>query len=181
MTSRFHLADGVEILRRTPAVLRALLQDLPDEWGRSRELPESWSAFDIVGHLIHGEETDWLPRARIILEHGEARPFAPYDRFAQTELSRGKSLGTLLDEFEAIRHKNLEALEELNITESNLEQTGSHPVLGTVTLRQLLSTWVVHDLGHLRQVARAMAHRYRNEVGPWNRPGYLNVLQPPSV
>lgn len=171
----FQLEQATEILRRTPAALNALLRDLPDEWVIANEGPESWSPFDIVGHLIHGEEADWIPRARLILEHGESRPFEPFDRFAMFEKSRGKSLGDLLDRFERLRAESLKELGGMNLTPEALARRGAHPELGEVTLGQLLSTWVVHDLGHVGQVVRVMAKQYGEAVGAWR--AYLSVLK----
>lgn len=170
----FQLSHGREILERTPATLRALLGGLPEEWVVSNEGPDTWSPFDIMGHLIHGEEADWIPRARIILEHGEGRAFDPFDRFAMFEKSKGKSLGQLLDEFERLRAESLRELEGLNLTPEKLGKRGKHPDLGVVTLSQLLSTWVVHDLGHIAQIARVMAKQYGEAVGPWR--AYLPVV-----
>jgi hypothetical protein len=155
-------------------VLDALLRGLPDEWTASNEGPDTFTPFDVVGHLIHSERTDWVVRARIILEHGPAVPFEPFDRFAQSEQSRGKRLPDLLDEFARLRAQNLETLRGLRLTDSDLERTGSHPTLGTVTLRQLLATWVAHDLSHVGQVVRVMAKQYRETVGPWR--AYLPLL-----
>jgi hypothetical protein len=171
----FQLGHAREILRRTPATLNSLLRHLPEEWVLSNEGPESWSPFDVVGHLIHGEEADWIPRARIILEYGESRPFEPFDRFAMFEKSRGKSLGELLDRFEQLRGESLKELEGMNLTPETLARRGAHPELGAVTLGQLLSTWVVHDLGHVGQVVRVMAKQYGEAVGAWQ--AYLPVLR----
>ena len=170
----FQLDHAKEILRRTPATLNTLLRDLPEEWARANEGPESWSPFDVVGHLIHGEEADWIPRARIILEHGEGRPFEPFDRFAMFEKSGGRSLGDLLDRFEWLRGESLKELDGMNLRPEILGKRGAHPELGVVTLGHLLSTWVVHDLGHLGQVVRVMAKQYAGEVGAWQ--AYLPVL-----
>jgi hypothetical protein len=170
----FCVDHGLTILSRTPSVLRALLTDLPEEWLRGNEGPETWSPFDIVGHLIHGERTDWMGRARIILEAGEEREFDPFDRFAMFEESRGKSLAELLDTFEELRTENLADLRALELDEDRLGLRGRHPDFGTVTLRQLLSTWVAHDLGHLAAISRTMAKQYRQEVGPWRQ--YLPVM-----
>lgn len=170
----FQLDHAKEILRRTPATLNSLLRHLPEEWVRSNEGPESWSPFDVVGHLIHGEEADWIPRARIILEYGEKRTFEPFDRFAMFEKSRGKSLGDLLDRFEQLRGESLKELEGMNLSPAMLEKRGTHPELGMVTLGQLLSTWVVHDLSHIGQIVRVMAKQYREAVGAWQ--SYLPVL-----
>lgn len=170
----FQLDRAVEILRRTPATLNSLLRNLPDEWALSNEGRESWSPFDVVGHLIHGEESDWIPRARIILEHGEERTFEPFDRFAMFEKSRGKTLGALLDRFEQLRGESLKELEGMHITPEILGKRGRHPEFGVVTLSQLLSTWVVHDLGHVGQIVRVMAKQYDEAVGAWR--AYLPVL-----
>ncbi len=170
----FDLAEARAVLARTPAALDAWLRGLPEAWTTADEGPGTWSAFDVVGHLIHGEKTDWLPRARIVLAHGEARPFDPYDRFAQERESAGKTLDDLLDEFAALRAANLEALDALHLSDADLARRGAHPGLGAVTLGELLAAWVVHDLGHLAQVARVMAKRYGTAVGPWT--AYLPVV-----
>jgi PAS domain-containing protein len=170
----FILDDAIRILRRTPETLRALLAALPDQWARCDEGPDTWSPFDVLGHLIHGEKTDWVPRALSILEYGESQVFEPFDRFAQFGDSRGKSLGTLLDEFTALRIKNVETIEALHLTDDELERTGLHPDFGRVTLAQLLATWAVHDLGHIVQISRTMARQYDAQVGPWKK--YLRVL-----
>ena len=167
--------EVTSLLTRTPAALDALLRDLPESWTRRNEGGESWSAFDVVGHLIVGERTDWIPRAKIILEHGEARPFDKFDRFAQFRESEGKSLGKLLDEFARVRAQSLDALRELNLTEDDLARRGRHPALGVVTLGHLLATWAAHDLTHLHQISRVMAHQLHDDVGPWTR--YLGVMQ----
>ncbi len=172
----FDLLDAASILRRTPGVLRHMLHGLSEGWTHSNEGADTWSPYDIVGHLIHGEETDWMPRLRIILEQGEARPFTPFDRFAQFQRSRGKSLADLLDRFEQLRGDNISALETLDLTPEQLELRGTHPDLGRVTAGQLLATWVVHDLGHIAQTARVLAHQYVGEVGPWQ--AYLPILTP---
>jgi hypothetical protein len=170
----FDLSAGTAILRRTPATLRALLHGLGEEWTSATEGPDTWSPYDVVGHLLHGERSDWIPRARIILAQGPDRRFEPYDRFAQFRESEGKSLALLLDEFETLRMANLGTLAEWRLTESELALQGEHPVFGPVTLRQLLATWVAHDLGHLVQLARVMAKQYRDDVGPWR--AYLSVM-----
>src|SRR5215510_3765893 len=164
----FQLAQAREILERTPATLSALLRDLPDEWLLANEGPDTWSPFDVVGHLIHGEETDWIPRARIILEQGEQGTFEQFDRFAMFEKSKGKTLKELLVEFEQLRRVSLDELDEMNLTPELLAKRGRHPELGVVTLGQLLSTWVVHDLGHIQQIVRVMAKQYNDQVGPWS-------------
>lgn len=170
----FDLTRAMEVLERTPATLRALLGGLPEAWTAPNEGPETFSAFDNLGHLIHGERGDWLTRARIILAQGPDRRFEPYDRFAQYRESQGKGLAQLLDEFESLRAANLATLREWNLTERELALEGEHPAFGAVTLRQLLSAWVVHDLGHIAQTTRVMAKQYRDEVGPWRQ--YLPVL-----
>jgi hypothetical protein len=172
--TEFDVNEAIAILARTPATLHALLRGLPDVWVRCNEGKDTWSPFDIVGHLIVGERTDWMPRARIILESGEARPFDPFDRFAQAKESRGKSLEQLLDEFARLRKENLAGLHALNLAPEDLARRGRHPALGVVTLSQLLATWAVHDLTHLHQLSRVMAHQYRDAVGPWS--AYLGVL-----
>ncbi len=178
-STQFSLADTIAVLSRTPAALNALVRGLPDIWVHRDEGlhagKATWSAFDIVGHLIEGERTDWIPRARIILESGEARPFDPFDRFAQEKESQGKSLEQLLDEFARLRSENVVALLALNLQPKDLERRGKHPALGVVTLSELLATWAVHDLTHLHQLSRVMAHQYREAVGPWSR--FLGVLQ----
>jgi hypothetical protein len=170
----FDLNHALEVLERTPATFRALLGGLTEAWTAPNEGPETFSAFDNVGHLIHGERTDWIARARIILAQGENRRFEPYDRFAQVRESQGKSMAQLLDEFQRLRAENLAVVRGWNLTERELALQGEHPALGTVTLRQLLSTWVAHDLGHVAQTARVMAKQYREAVGPWRE--YLPVL-----
>jgi hypothetical protein len=170
----FNLADTIAVLGRTPATLNALLRGLPNAWLRGNEGNDSWNAFDIMGHLIVGEQTDWVPRVRIIMESGETRPFDPFDRFAQKK-NRGKSLEELLDDFDRLRKENLAALKGLNLQPEDFDRRGMHPALGVVTLSQLLSTWVVHDLTHLHQLSRVMAHQYRDAVGPWSV--FLGVLQ----
>jgi len=170
----FDLDRTIALLERTPAALAALLGGLPEPWIRSNEGPDTWSPYDVVGHLIHGERTDWMVRTRIILEHGEARPFDRYDRFAQQRANPGRPLAGLLDEFADLRAGNLSALRSLNLGPADHARRGTHPLLGTVTLRQLLATWAAHDLTHLHQIARVMAHQYREEVGPWTR--FLGVL-----
>jgi DinB superfamily len=172
--TEFNLAEAIAVLTRTPATLNALLRGLPGVWVRSNEGKDTWSAFDIVGHLIVGERTDWMPRARIILENGEARPFDPFDRFAQSRESHDQSLEQLLDDFARLRRENLAALQALNLQQEDLTRRGTHPALGVVTLGQLLATWAVHDLSHVHQLSRLMAHQYRDVVGPWS--AYLGVL-----
>jgi hypothetical protein len=173
--SEINLNHAVDVLSRTPAVLRALLQGLPDEWTMSNEGEQTWSPFDVIGHLIHGEETDWIPRARIILQDGEGRAFEPFDRYAQFEASKGKTVEELLNTFEALRLENIRLLKELELKPEDFAKLGKHPELGRVTLGQLIATWVAHDLGHLVQISRTMARQYREAVGPWRQ--YLSVLK----
>jgi len=170
-----NLPDTIALLTRTPAVLDALLRDLPERWTLRNEGDGTWSAFDVVGHLIHGERTDWMPRARMILHFGEAKAFEPFDRWAQQRVSQGKSLGQLLDEFARARSESLGELRALNLRQADFGRRGRHPALGAVTLSALLATWAAHDLTHLHQISRIMAHQYRDAVGPWNK--YLGVLQ----
>jgi hypothetical protein len=170
----FNLDSAVQVLERTPTVLDALLRDLDEPWLEADEGPETWSPFDIVGHLVHGERTDWMERTRRIFEHGPAKPFEPFDRFAQVEDSRGKTMADLLDEFGRLRAANLVALRSLSIEPSQFGLRGRHPALGEVTLGQLLATWVTHDLGHIAQITRVMAKVHKGEVGPWGE--YLAVL-----
>ncbi|MDX2046288.1 MAG: DinB family protein [Chitinophagaceae bacterium] len=164
---KYSVKKSIEILERTPAVLKALLSNLGDDWIINNEGAETFSPYDVVGHLIHAEKTDWPDRATMILEHGVSKTFVPFDRFAQFEASKGKTLLQLLDEFEKLRSENLIWLLSLNVTENDLDKKGMHPVLGEVTLRQLLSTWVVHDLTHIAQITRVMGKQYKEEVGPW--------------
>ena len=173
--TEFNLAEAVAVLTRTPATLDAMLRGLPKVWVRCNEGRDSWSAFDIVGHLIVGERTDWMPRLRIILENGEVRPFDPFDRFAQLRETEGKALERLLDEFARLRSESLAALRQLNLQPEDFLRRGKHPALGTVTLSELLATWTVHDLTHMHQLSRVMAYQYRDAVGPWS--AYLGVLQ----
>ena len=170
----FQLDQAMDVLRCTPSTLNSLLRDLSAPWTTQNEGPDTWSPYDVLGHLIHGEETDWIPRAKIILEHGEARPFEPFDRVAMFKKSEGKSLTELLDTFAHLRTLNLDELETMNLTPALLAKRGQHPELGVVTLKQLLATWVVHDLGHVQQVVRVMAKQYTDEVGPWK--AYLSIL-----
>lgn len=170
----FRLEDANAQLAATPAILNAWLRPLPPSWISANEGGETWSPFDVVGHLIHGDKTDWLPRLQRILEHGESRPFEPFDRFAQFDASRGRTLPQLLDEFSAVRAQSLAALKEHHLTGADLDRRGTHAALGVVTARQLLATWVAHDLDHITQVARVLAYQYRDEVGPWRQ--YLRVI-----
>jgi len=170
----FDLASGVAVLERTPRTVSTMLGGLTSAWTDATEGPETWSPYVIIGHLIHGERADWIPRARIILEQGSDRRFTPYDRFAQFHESEGKSLDDLLDDFAELRARNLATLRGWQLSESSLSLTGEHPEFGTVTLRQLLATWVGHDLGHIAQIARVMAKQYREAIGPWR--AYLPIM-----
>lgn len=165
----FNLNDTILILRRTPEILDMLLSGLPDAWTSTNEGPDTWSPFDIIGHLIHGEKTDWIPRARIILSDAENKVFEPFDMFAHFEDSKGKTLKELLSTFKSMRMENIRQLEQLDIDDDKLALTGVHPALGIVTLKQLLATWAVHDLSHLNQIARVMMKNYKSEVGPWKQ------------
>ncbi len=169
------LEQTTALLARTPAALDAILRDLPEAWTLRNEGENSWSAFDIVGHLIHGERTDWMPRVKMVLEFGESQTFRPFDRWGQVRESRGKSLDQLLDEFARLRAENLDELRGLNLRREDFERRGRHPALGVVSLSELLATWAIHDLTHLHQISRVMAHQYRDAVGPWS--AYLGVLQ----
>ena len=171
---KLNLCQSLEVLERTPAVLKQLLDGLSEDWLLQNEGPETFSPFDVVGHLLHGEKTDWMVRIRRILAHGTDKPFDPYDRFAQYEESKGKTITQLLEELEVLRKKNLVELRSLGITEADLEKKGMHPSLGEVSLRNLLSTWVVHDLTHIAQVTRVMAKQYKSEMGPW--PAFFRIL-----
>ena len=171
----FTLKKSIEILERTPQVLTTMLDNISADWTSNNEGGETWSVYDIIGHLIYGEKTDWIPRTEIILSDNPDKKFELFDRFAQFRESKGKSLKQLLDEFEQLRIKNIECLRSKNITAPDLEETGIHPAFGEVSLSQLLSTWVVHDLNHIAQIARVMANQYKADVGPWT--AYLKILQ----
>lgn len=173
-STEFNMADAVALLTRTPASLHALLSGLPDIWVRRNEGPDTWSVYDILGHLIHAERADWMPRMRTILESGETRPFDPFDRFAQLRQDQSRPLEQLLDEFASLRKESLATLQALHLRDEDLTRRGRHPALGVVTLSELLSTWAVHDLNHLHQLSRVMAYQYRDAVGPFN--AYLGVL-----
>jgi hypothetical protein len=170
----FAMDEAVAILTRTPAMLDAMLRGLPAGWIGANEGGTTWSPFDVVGHLIHGERTDWIPRARMILEHGDSRGFDKFDRFAQFTASEGRTLASLLDEFAAARRDSLRELASLQVADADLDRRGRHPELGPVTLRHLLATWVAHDLDHVVQIARVMARQYSDEVGPWR--AYLRII-----
>ncbi|HEV2195730.1 MAG TPA: DinB family protein [Candidatus Acidoferrum sp.] len=169
-----NLQDTISLLGRTPAALDALLRGLPETWTLQNEGEKTWSVFDVLGHLIHGERTDWVPRAKMILQFGESKAFEPFERWAQERERQGRSLAQLLDEFARLRSENLNELRALNLKPEDLARRGRHPALGVVTLSQLLATWAAHDLTHLHQISRVMAHQYREGVGPWRE--YLGVL-----
>lgn len=170
----FDLQHGIAVLERTPRVLESLLSGLPEPWTTGNEGPDSWSPFDVVGHLIDGELTDWMARLRIILRQGEDRRFEPFDRFRHLTRNKDRTLDDLLAEFRGLRERNLDELRALRLTADQFQLTGEHPAFGRVTLEQLLATWVAHDLGHIAQIARVMAKQYRAAVGPWE--AYLPVL-----
>ena len=167
------LEETIALLARMPAALDALLRGLPDTWTSRNEGENTWDARGIVGHLIHGERTDWMPRTRHVLQFGDTRPFEPFDRLGHQ--AENRSLNELLDDFAHLRAENLHDLRALNLQPSDLDRRGLHPALGEVTLSQLLATWAAHDLSHLHQLSRVMAHQYREEVGPWS--AYLGVMQ----
>jgi hypothetical protein len=169
-----NLQNTISLLTRTAAALNALLRDLPEAWTLRNEGENTWSAFDVVAHLIHGERTDWMPRVRMVLKFGETQPFAPFDRWGHIRESQGKSLAQLLDEFARLRSESLSELRTLNLQPEDLARRGRHPALGAVTLSELLATWAAHDLTHLHQISRIMANQYREAVGPWR--AYLGVL-----
>lgn len=170
-----NLEDTISLLARTPAALNALLRDLPETWIVSNEGEKTWSAFDVVGHLNYAERANWIPRAKTLLQFGETKAFEPFDREGQAREIQGKTLAQLLDEFARLRAENLRELRALNLKPEDLERRGRHPSLGAVTLSELLATWAAHDLTHLHQISRIMAHQYRDAVGPFGR--YLGVLQ----
>ena len=171
----FNLDHTITLLNRTPNVLQAMLAGLPAEWVNGNEGEETWSPYDVIGHLIHGERADWIPRVRIILQSGEGRAFEPFDRLAQLEESNGKSIEELLSTFASLRRSNVENLIALKLMPDDLGRKGKHPALGLVTLEQLLATWVAHDHSHIVQIARTMARHYQVAVGPWQE--YLSVMK----
>jgi uncharacterized damage-inducible protein DinB len=170
----FTVEKSIEILERTPEVLETMLQNVSADWTENNEGGETWSVFDVLGHLVHGEKTDWMARMEIIISDAPDKKFAPFDRFAQFEDSKGKTLRELLKEFKGLRKKNVDVLRSKKLTTENLEQKGVHPAFGEVTLRQLLATWTVHDLDHISQISRVMAKQYKEDVGPWTQ--YLKIL-----
>ncbi len=170
----FRLSEAIQVLSSTPHVLKSLLGGLSEDWINQNEGPETWSPYDIIGHLIHGEKTDWIPRAQIVLSYSKDKRFVPFDRFAQFSESAGKTMETLLEEFEILRKQNINILESLKIKDNDYQRIGIHPEFGEVTFGQLLSTWVAHDLGHISQIVRVMAKRYKEDAGPWVK--YLMIL-----
>lgn len=174
MADAFNLHDSIAVLSRTPGVVDGWLRGLPVAWIRAQDGPGTWSAYDVVGHLVHGEKTDWIPRARIILEHGDTRAFEPFDRFAQLQRA-DESLDQRLDDFATLRRASLEALSGMELTSADLQRRGRHPELGEVTLGQLLAAWTAHDLNHIAQIAGVMARGYRDQVGVWRQ--YLGVMR----
>lgn len=171
---KFDLEKSIDILERTPKVLNTMLSGLSEDWIQVNEGPETWSPYDIIGHYIQGEKKDWISRAKIILTEGGDKEFSPFDRFAQFEESKGKTLEQLLQEFQDLRTSNIIELKNLKISQDQLDLEGVHPSFGKVSLRELLSTWVVHDLNHISQISRVLANQYKEEVGPWN--AYLRIL-----
>jgi len=169
--------DALQVLERTPGTLRALLGGLSVSWLGATEGADTFSPLDVLGHLIYGEQTDWVPRIRIILEHGESKPFTPFDRLGFLKQSQGKSVEDLLGLFDSLRAENLDVVRGLRLDSAALQRSGTHPALGRVTLAQLLAAWAVHDLGHIKQVVRVMAKQYREAVGPWRE--YLSILDRP--
>jgi uncharacterized damage-inducible protein DinB len=174
-TMQFDFKKSLEILNRTPTVLEIMLQELSHEWGYNNEGEQTWSPYDVIGHLIHGEKTDWIPRMEIILAQQEGSEFEPFDRFAQFKNSEGKTLQQLLEEFKFLRKNNLAIVKSKKLTDVQFMLKGKHPALGEVTLAQLMATWVAHDLNHIAQIARVMAKQYKTEVGPWFE--YLGILK----
>lgn len=171
----FSIQKSIAVLERTPFVIEMLLRDLPDDWTMNNEGEQTWSPYDIVGHLIHGEKTDWIPRMKIILGDEENKTFEPFDRFAQFNESKGKTLSQLMIEFKMRRKTGVEILRSMNITDEHLKRTGIHPTLGNVTLKELIATWVAHDLNHIGQIVRVMAKQYKSDVGPWI--DFLGILK----
>ncbi len=171
----FNLDHSITLLGRTPKVLQAMLEGLPAEWVNGNDGEETWSPYDIIGHLIHGERADWIPRARIILASGESLAFEPFDRMAQLEECKGKAIEELLETFASLRRSNVETLISLKLTPEDLCRKGTHPALGSVLLKQLLATWVAHDHSHITQIARTMARHYQEAVGPWQE--YLSIMK----
>jgi len=164
---QYDIAKSLEILERTPSVLTSLLSGIDDEWIMNNEGPDTFSPYDVIGHLVYGEKTDWPVRVKIILDHGTSKSFDPFERFAMYEESKGKTIQQLLYEFEEIRKHNIIWVRSLDLQEPDYDKKGMHPKLGEVTLRNLLAAWVVHDLTHIAQITRVMAKQYKMEIGPW--------------
>jgi hypothetical protein len=171
----YSVSDALTLLAQTPKILDALVRNLPEPWLRGNEGPDTWSPFEVVGHFVYGEQVNWIQRARVILDHGETQGFPPFNRTGMYDISVGKNVGELLDEFSVLRARNLELLKALNLDAAKLELTGKHPEFGQVKLRQLLATWVAHDFGHLAQINRVLAKQYKEAVGPWVQ--YLSVMR----
>ncbi|WP_430467017.1 DinB family protein [Winogradskyella ouciana] len=171
---KYSIEKALEVLQQTPKTLKSYLGNLSDDWLFSNEGNDTWNPYDVVGHLIHGEKTDWIPRLKIILSNAENKTFEAFDRFAQFENSKGKTISQLLNEFENLRQDNLKVLKQLNLSSEQLQQKGMHPELGEVSISELLACWVTHDLGHIAQISRVMAKQYKNEVGPWV--AYIPIL-----
>ena len=171
---KYQLDQAIEILERTPKVMQALLLGISEEWIHQNEGDDTWSPYDVIGHLVHGEKTDWMPRLEIVLSTTGTKTFTPYDRFAQFDMSKGKTIEILLQEFENLRTQNLTTLKSKNLSETDLQKTAIHPSLGTITLKNMLATWVAHDLGHIAQISRVMAKQYKDEIGPWTK--YLTIV-----
>jgi hypothetical protein len=170
-----NIQDTIALLSRTPSALDALLRGLPERWTLRNEGENTWTPFDVIGHLVHGERTDWVPRVRRILQSGESKPFEPFDRLAQNQENKGRSLGQLLDDFARLRGDNIRELRAMNLKPEDFDKRGMHPALGSVTLSELLATWAAHDMTHLHQISRILAHQYRDAVGPWGK--FLGVLR----
>lgn len=171
----FNLSKSIELLQRTPDILMAMLQNISSGWTSANEGGDTWSVYDIIGHFIHGEQTDWIPRIEIILSEKEDKTFIPFDRFAQFEVNKDKTLPALLAEFKSLREKNIKHLHTLHLTKNDYTKKGIHPAFGEVTLAQLIATWTVHDLNHIAQIARVMSKQYKEATGPWIE--YLKILQ----
>ncbi len=171
----FSVTETIQIIERTPAVLHAMLFSFPETLVHANEGRETWSVFDIVGHMIEGEKTDWIPRMNIILTNNDNKQFEPFNRFSQIEANTNKTLSTLLSEFDTLRKQNVYILQEKNLQEEDLQKTGIHPEFGQVTLSQLIATWAVHDLNHIAQICRVISYKYRQETDPWIK--YLRILQ----
>lgn len=172
---KFHLPQAILLLERGPLVVETLLHGLPEDWTMTNEGPDTWSPFDVIGHLVHGDRHDWMNRIEIILSSKSDKKFPPFDRFAQLKESKGKTTGQLLNEFKGIRAANIETLKKLKISDKQLKLTGLHPAFGEVTLKQLLATWVAHDMAHINQISRVMAKQYSEEIGPWIN--YMRVMK----